>query len=310
MELTRVGCGEFYRVFTPGCPGWHLYSSPGFIATVEDNADDIHFLMMGDSRPRLGIVLGERGGRLRSPFSAPFGGFLAVREVSVEHVDVAVGLLKGYGESHGMPVDVTLPPSFYSPSIIDKTASALMRLGRLSHADINYHYPLTQVDSVEDFLDRSARKNLRRACAQGFAVEWVDIGDTAGISRVYRVIEANRHAKGRHVAMSLEQVIATAPVADTAFFLLTLDGEDVAAAVVQTVTPGVGQVVYWGDRPGYSAMRPMNLLPVEVFKAMRARGFDTLDIGPSSLNGIPDYGLCAFKENLGCRPSLKFRFEI
>lgn len=31
-----------------------------------------------------------------------------------------------------------------------------------------------------------------------------------------------------------------------------------------------------------------------------------LDIGPSTENSIPNYGLCDFKESIGCRRSLKY----
>jgi len=37
-----------------------------------------------------------------------------------------------------------------------------------------------------------------------------------------------------------------------------------------------------------------------------------IDVGPSSIFSVPDYGLCDFKESLGCHVSLKktFIYEI
>ena len=35
-----------------------------------------------------------------------------------------------------------------------------------------------------------------------------------------------------------------------------------------------------------------------------------LDIGPSSVEGVPNYGLCSFKENIGCTISLRHVFQL
>ena len=35
-----------------------------------------------------------------------------------------------------------------------------------------------------------------------------------------------------------------------------------------------------------------------------------LDIGPSTENGIPNYGLCEFKESIGCSVTMKYSFEL
>ena len=52
-----------------------MFNSVAFTELNRGKCDDIHYLVFADSRVRVGIVLGERGGRLLSPFSAPFGGF-------------------------------------------------------------------------------------------------------------------------------------------------------------------------------------------------------------------------------------------
>ena len=136
-------------------------------------------------------------------------------------------------------------------------------------------------------------------------------GDTPeNIARAYAVIRGNRESKGYALQMSLESVLKTAEVVSAEFFVMTLDGADVAAAMVYPVTEGINQVIYWGDLPGYTDCRAMNYFTYKVFEHYFDKGLKVLDIGPSSVEGIPNYGLCSFKENLGCTISLRHVFQL
>jgi hypothetical protein len=92
---------------------------------------------------------------------------------------------------------------------------------------------------------------------------------------------------------------------------LTHEGVDVAAAQVFHVAEGVAQVIYWGDLKEYSQLRTMNLLSYRIFEYYyKAKEIKLLDIGPSTENGVPNVGLCDFKESIGCSTSPKFCFKI
>ena len=110
--------------------------------------------------------------------------------------------------------------------------------------------------------------------------------------------------------MSLQEVMETIAVAGTEFMVMTLDGNDVAAAQLNRVTDKVIQVVYWGDVPGYSHLRPMNRFTHDVFETCRQMGATIVDVGPSSEQGVPSAGLCSFKESIGCSVSLKPHFRL
>ena len=45
---------------------------------------------------------------------------------------------------------------------------------------------------------------------------------------------------------------------------------------------GIAQVVYWGDMPGYSELRAMNLLAEYVYEYYRRAGMRLLDLGPAT----------------------------
>lgn len=321
MQITSVDLDTFHSSFpaaTAGAVGMHLYNSRPFLESVRHRCLKLRCLLAGDTKVRCGIVCGVKegdtvtGGRplLASPFSAPFGGFVAAKEPSVEMLVEALEGIKEYAADHDCNLLVTLPSPIYGESFQAKCATALGVVGRLLYTDINYHYPLERIDDAEAFMSRSARKLLHQARSAGFVTTLLDERDPAAVARVYAVIEANRFAHGYPLRMSLDQVMATIPVAASKIAIMTLDGVDVAAALVHTVTPTIAQVIYWGDAPGYSDRRPMNIFTLELLRLLREMGFATADIGASSSKGVPAFGLCNFKESIGCLPTLRPTYLI
>jgi len=287
--------------------------------TVEFNelnrhkCDDIHYLAFKDDKGkvRLGIILGQKDGMLKSPFSAPFGG---MEERGVQNVECYVSafkVLRQYTADSECGILLTLPPIIYDGhAVLSKQYCALMTVGgHLVYSDYNYHYELVRVKSFETSCNRAARKNFAKAGRYGWRFESLN-GFENDIERVYGIIKANRDSHSYPLRMSLDDVKATAEIISCSFFVLSFEGKDVAAVLAYDVTPGVSQVVYWGDVPGYSEMRPMNMLAYETFSHFALMGKSILDIGPSSSFGIPSLGLCDFKSSLGCTLTPKFTVEL
>lgn len=289
----------------------HVFNTPSFVALNAPKADDVRYLLFEDgSKVRLAMVLGERGGRLLSPFSAPFGGFSAAKEQRLETVNEAVELLADYARERQQDVRIVLPPQFYAPNLIGHSINALSRVGELQYIDLNYYFPLSKVDNYESSLERSARKNLHRALGAGFDFFAIQPSDVDMIRRAYEVIRINRAEHDYKLSMTWEDVSATIKIVRADFFLLCLDGKDVAAAQVFHVAEGIAQVIYWGDVRAYSHLRPMNYLVHRIFEHYRREGLRVLDIGPSTQEGQPNYGLCEFKTSIGCQLTPKFVFDI
>lgn len=307
MKIRETTAAEYKDIFGRHP---HIYNSAEFSELNRYKADRLYYLLFEDSKTRFGIVLGDDGERLLSPFSASFGGFSTSKHQSVMLTDEAARLLKSFGESLHKKVIVTLPPTIYEASQPVRSISSLSREGRIRHIDINYHFDTTLFPDYENIIERNARKNLHKALKEPFAFTHIRDNDDEGIIRAYNVIKANREEHGYPLRMSAEDVLMTVKTIPADFFILTHSGHDVAAAQVFHVADDICQVIYWGNIGSYNSLRPMNILAYRIFGFYHDKGVRILDIGPSTEQGTPNYGLCDFKESIGCSTSCKFSFEL
>ena len=288
----------------------HIFNSVAFAEHNRGKCDDgdVRYLVFSDSKVRAGIILGRRGSTLHSPFSAPFGGLsTANAPLSMECVDNIIDSLCNYACEEKMSARLTLPPLLPETSLSDltsKTIQALISRGFHPSADICYYLDLTRPANPA----KSARKKLRQALDAGLKFEALSPTPT-NIARVYEVIKANHIHRGYEMRRSLDDYLSTDTLMDAQYFIVTLGGVDIAAAANYTVCPGVTIGAGWGDLPGYSQFRPMNMLANGMEDFYRSEGYKIFDLGPAAENGTIFPGLCSFKESLGALTSLKFSFR-
>ncbi len=190
-----------------------------------------------------------------------------------------------FAASRGMALRVTLPPPFISPGLYAKSVNVLQRLsGGCATVEINYHVDLRGVTDPVELYSRSAREKLRQARSHDCRFERLE---------------------------TTPEAIATSAVVPMDLFMLTVDGTPAAAAQVHRLNHEMAQVVYWGDLPEAQYARPMNLLPLEIYKYYLAHTpVRILDIGHSTDGGIINRGLCDYKESVGCRATPKPTFTV
>ena len=161
MEIVRVDSIEYRKSFSAP---YHIFNSVDFSELNKGKCLDLHYLEFIDKKVRFGIILGEKEQELRSPFSAPFGGFSFVRNERIEYFEQAVSLLKQYGETIGKEILISLPPFIYEPSFISKCVSALLRKGAfIKYVDLNFQFETERFARYDTIIDRSARKNLHNS---------------------------------------------------------------------------------------------------------------------------------------------------
>ena len=289
----------------------HIFNTVAFAQLNSDKVERVHYLSFNDPKPCFGIVLGESNGMLRSPFSAPFGGFLENGTHGLKRLEKAVDMLVDYAKERSLKLLITLPPLFYDETKISKWVSVMTRKMQLSYINLNYHLDISRMPYYRSVIDRSARNHLNQALRQKYCLHKLNSANRDDVARVYNVIWCNHKERGFPLRMTFEQVWQTVSnVISADFFVLEHEGADVAAAQIFHVADGIAQVVYWGDIRQYAKLRPMNYLAYSLLRYYYDQGVRVLDIGPSTENGMPNYGLCEFKENIGCSVTLKYSFEL
>lgn len=307
MQIKNLTPDEFASTFQAA----HVFNTVAFAQLNSDKVERVHYLSFDDPKTCFGIVLGESNGVLRSPFSAPFGGFLEKGTHGLERMEKAVDALADYAKERSLRLQITLQPMVYDETRLSMWVNVMMRKMQLHHTDLNYHFDISRMPNYSSVINRSARKLLNQALRQNFCLRKLDSGNRDDVARAYNVISCNRKERGFPLRMTFEQVwqtVSRVVIAD--FFVLEHEGCDVAAAQIFHVADGIAQVVYWGDIRQYAKLRPMNYLAYSLFGYYADNGLRILDIGPSTEDGIPNYGLCEFKESIGCSVTMKYSFEL
>ena len=89
----------------------HIFNTAAFSEINRHKADAVRYLLFADGgKTRFGMVLGERNGKLLTPFSAPFGGLSANKQQRLDTIEEAVKALAEYAKSVGKPYTSFFPP--------------------------------------------------------------------------------------------------------------------------------------------------------------------------------------------------------
>jgi hypothetical protein len=193
-----------------------------------------------------------------------------------------------------------------APNVLSKNsaaaANALFCAGwQIAGVDINHTIPMISMDAWVQMLPRQTVHSINRAtdagCGHALALSdnaWRDC---------YDLLDANRRAKGRVLSLDFDYVLALREAfGDLIRMHALFDGDDrlVAAALVYRVAKAVDMVQWHGDLPehglGYS---PMPAIVAAYMLDAEATGANFVDIGISSVHGVPDGGLCRAKRGWG-----------
>lgn len=291
-----------------------IYDTTRFAALNAHKVDDVLYLGIyrddDATRPLLGLIVGRRGEALFAPFSAPFAMMRFNACPSLELTFETVAALKSYLKRNNYTLRWTLPPAIYGGSLNAMLTGVLEATGaRKLYSNFNQHFPAEKAHVFEESLESRVRNKLRTARRRGLYTQEVDNAD---FREAYAVILANRLEHGYPLRMSAEDVEKTIKIIPARFFV-TVDPVEgnIAACQAFRSANDVWQIIYWGDRTEFSRLRPMNLLACDVIRALCADpSIKAVDIGPSSEDGMPNYGLAEFKASIGCEMLMKPTYLI
>ena len=286
-----------------------VFNSSAFSILNASKCDKIHYLVFKDSKYRLGITLGVRNNILISPFSASFGGFEAVYpDIKIHQIDQAITKLIEWSKGNNYEgIQLLSPASFYNSNFDAKITNCLYRAGfETKNIELNYHFETSNFD--ENYLTTiwyNARKNLKKSFS--FPLYFLKLDNLDG-KQAYDIIALNRMQRGFPLRLSYEQLKETETVIPIDYFLVMDEKNTIAAAIVYHLSKKVVRVVYWGDLPEFSEYKTMNFLSYKIFEYYQLLGIPYIDIGHSTVDSIPNTGLCEFKESIGCSLGLLYEY--
>ncbi len=308
MEIIEVGACQYDEVVkTP----YHIFGTAVFNQLNANKVDEVYYLLFKEGKYRLGIIGGKKDDSFQSPFSAPYGGFVPVSvDIRIQYIQEALRLLINWSVCKGLnALKLTLPPAFYDNGFIAKQINCFWRGGfEFSGIELNYSCDMLKFgQSYTEEIWRNAKKNLRISIEAGLKLKHCLSIDEKELA--YDIIARNRQYRGRPLHMTLTEVFNTIDLISADFFTVNSSYDTpIAAALVFHVTKDIVQVIYWGDLPGYSELKPMNYLSYKLFEFYKLNGKSYIDLGHSTENSIPNYGLCEFKESIGCEANPRYSF--
>lgn len=297
-----------YKKFFPGDP--HPFISEPFIELNKGKADRIVHLVPDTEKPDLGLVAGIRDGIIKSPFSAPSGGFHFRKEnVYISEADRFAEDLKTFIVSEGLRgIEISLPPDIYNGSVNAKIVNSLLRNGFAGQTpDITNWVDLNAFSGM--FSQKNSKEYYRQAVRNQLTFHLTDKeGDK---SEIYDLIAQNRKQFGRPIFMTLKDIVDTSRLWPTDFFkVLNRDEELVASAIFYRGHTEIAYALFWGDNEAGRPLRAMDFLAFSLWNFYKEKGFKYVDLGISTESGgIPNEGLLRFKESHEASSGLKYRFS-
>ncbi len=311
-HVESVSVEEYITIADPHIKS--VYNKGIFNRLNEDNADKVFYLIVyKKNSPRFATVFGLVGDELKCPFSAPFGYI-----ETLKHPDKLQDYYRAYdlietfllGVTKAKSIKIYMAPHFYDMDSISTWMNVFFQHGYcVECSDVNYAF-LNIEELVADYekrMHKNAKKNLNIALKSD--LEFIHCSDTEGLEKAYDVIKANRANRQFPLRMSIERLKHTVSIVDNDVFLVEKEEIAIAAAVVYHVTDEIVQVIYWGDAPGYSEYKPINYISYNLLRYYREKGFRHIDVGISTDYGEPNFGLCDFKESIGCTRTNKYRLN-
>ena len=291
-----------------------FFNEPRFTELNREKVDDVYYLilMRGESA-RFGIIAGRIHDEFRTPFSAPYSYPVSIIEESKqETIDAALYTFISYAEAEGIRlIRFILPPLFYDSHLLNGWISSFYRQGfDFSGIDLNYSLDLDKLNVNEEiywqFMTQRGRKALRRAQRSGMVIQKCET--EADYREAYDIIKIGHDAKGFPVKLSFEQLMDTLKLVEHDAFIVRLNGTGIVAEYLYRINNRIVQGIYTGTHPDYMDCNGMNLLTYYTIRYYGDKGYKILDKATASLDSEPNYGLCNFKESVGCERSLKFLF--
>ncbi|MBP3474718.1 MAG: hypothetical protein J6K48_00135 [Lachnospiraceae bacterium] len=312
MDVLRVTAEEYTslvldrRIF---------FNEPVFCELNRDKVDEVYYLIfMREKAAKFGLILGRTGDLVKCPFSASYSYPVEIKKnEKLATYDEAVQALENYCISIGVSeIRFTFPPMFYDEHILSAWISSFYRCNyELTKIDVNYAIDLEEmnvdVESYGQLITAKGRKSLRRAQRNGLTIQKCETEEE--YAEAYEIVKMGHEFKGFPVRMSFEQLMDTMKLVDHDVFIVRNGEIGIVAEFLYRINKEIVQGIYTGTLPDHAGDNGMNMLTYFTINYYGNLGYKILNKEIATEDSIPNYGLCDFKESVGCRRSLKYSFK-
>ncbi len=310
MDIRRVNKSEYAKVVTNREV---FFNEPEFCELNRNKVDDIHYVIFSkNGSDRFGMILGEKDGVMKCPFSAPYSYPVEIRKHSkIQDIDESIDALDVYcHENKIQEIRFVFPPLLYNENLLSGWISGFYRKGyQFRNIDINFSYNLVELCQKNDYamdLSHDARKALAQARRSNMSIE--QCKTEADYKRAYDIVKLNHDSKGRPTWIDFDNLMKTFELVKHDVYIIKHEDIEIASAILYEINDDVVQWIYSGVIPEATKYKSMNFLVDYMIKDYYERGYKYLDSAISTEDSVPNYGLCDFKESTGCKRSLKYSF--
>jgi hypothetical protein len=306
MNIDKIDSTQYSQLFDKS---YIPYNTVAFNMLNSYKCDRLEFLLFHEYSVKLGLIAGIKDSGLSSPFSAPFSSFSFLdNNIRNSYILAAIKALEEYAiKNQLISLRFTLPPYFYNEHIISKLIYSFFKSSYSVIVDDNHFFCTKDFLNYENgTIKKGVKYNLKVANKLGlFFKKSSSIYD---YRIAFDIIKKNKESKDRPLLMTFEQLREMKDLVDIDYFLVYYKDQPIASSIVYIYSPRIVQIIYWGDLPSFNCCYAMNYLAMNIFRFYSEGGFEVIDLGNSSKNSEPNFGLSNFKEIIGCTATIKFTF--
>ncbi len=318
QHAQKLKLGDKHHIAVNGfvpCDEPSLFNHTDFF-TLHSGPKDLYLQLLNDRDKVLATLCfyAHDDDSYISPKRGTYGGLSLHEAVEMPVLEAFVAaVIKIISDQRAKSLTLKMPPFSHDLALSSLMTNILLRNGfQLLNHELNYHMDINS----QEFINRISygnKKRIRKCLREGFVADHHPLTD---IALIYEVIRVNRARRGFPLTMTLEQLQTMLKLFPERYQLFSVKHQVqeasvmVSSAICIAVSPTILYVFYWGDIAGYERYSPIALLAERIYQFCQQEGYTQLDVGTSSLNSLPSYGIAQFKRNLGFSESLKPEFSL
>ena len=250
------------------------------------------------------LPLSIEGNLALSIARSPFGSLFTKRSYSKNDLrNFLESIIKSLKSLNVERLQLKHPSPIYSnfPDLNELTSMGF----EVIFKDINQHVELDK--NWESSIHSMQKRKLKSLIEEGFAFQETDDFET-----VYNFIKVCRQTQELQVNIEWDHLQSLTRLLPNKYqcFTIEREGKLSAVCIAVNVTTEVAYYYLPATSPLFRSQSPMVLLIAGMVDYYRTKGFKYLDLGVSSIEGIPQKTLQLFKERMGGKLKEKAFLEL